>query len=134
MGAWEVKLRITNFELQDRTAAMLRGCGFDLVNVSRKSTACYYRFPGRFGLLRVAIHKKHEKNDPLSGEPVLISINCQGFMPSPTDWKFEITEAKIESDVARAVGLYMIRSRPMAAVDRFNEAIRCPLPLASSAA
>lgn len=89
---------------------LLQRAGFHHRFTSSKSEAQYYGWPGRFGTLRVAAHKKGGPNKGLVDGPTVASAtfvkeNRQGFVA-----------AQIEHEVARAIGLYMIRARPVGEV------------------
>lgn len=51
--------RYDPLELCTLAGERLKKMGFSVANVSMRSEAVYYRFPGRAGLLRVSAHRVH---------------------------------------------------------------------------
>lgn len=87
----------------------LKRAGFVLVNVSMRSEACYFRLPGRHGLLRVACHS--QRHPPIGLGPVVATLT---FRP---DWRtgsaggtLRINKEKIADMTALAAGQYLLRS------------------------
>lgn len=87
-------------ELCAYAAGRLKEAGFELVCVSRQSEATYYRFPGRYGVIRVAQHKRR-------GETVGLNRIVAKLTFSPwSDFRWE----KIDPIIAMAIGKYMMES------------------------
>lgn len=93
-------------DLCNEAANILKKAGFAPRLASRKSEACYYGWPGRPHLLRVAEHRRkgREPNDMIVAS-VTFHGNCHDT-PGTT----RITEDKLLQTVAEAIGRYMIRS------------------------
>lgn len=70
-----------NLLLCQRAGELLKRAGFVVMNVSMKTEAVYYRFPGRVGSIRVAAHKsdhgKSSRRRPY-GPPVLAKLTFRG--------------------------------------------------------
>ncbi len=94
-------------DLCDRAATMLRAAGFIFVNVSMKTEACYYRWPDRPHLLRIAAHRL--KNPPIGLGPVVSKITFNGtHVDRPGMMK--IADPKVDAVVEQAIGRYFLRS------------------------
>ena len=94
-------------DLCNRAADMLRGAGFVLHTASRKTEACYYHLPGRNELLRVATHTS---NGRTMGLGKVVSKITFGNDASERPGTLRISNEKVESLVAGAIGRYMIQS------------------------
>lgn len=71
-------------ELADRMAAILKSVGFVLKYVSMKSEACYYAWPGRHEVVRIATHrfgKNHGRVRDINGQVVVAKITLCGTHP-----------------------------------------------------
>jgi hypothetical protein len=67
--------------LADRMAALLKSAGFALRYVSMKSEACYYAWPGRNEVIRIATHrfgKNHGRPRDINGQIVVAKITLCG--------------------------------------------------------
>jgi hypothetical protein len=96
-------------EAVELAASSVKQAGFEFVNSSMKSVACYYRYPGRLGFLRISDHSKRKHNERFFTEPVASSLSfC--IAVSPRDGKFEMSKEQIETRVAHAIGRYMMRA------------------------
>lgn len=109
VGTW--KPRQCTLELCQRAAQMLRDAGFEHAYTSMKTEAVYYRLPGYYGLLRVAAHSKDKTNQIHGFEPIAarVTFNGGGTQPPGT---LLISDEKVETVVAQAIGFYMMRARP----------------------
>ena len=100
----------TPLDCCDKAADLLRRAGFVFVCASLKSTSCYYQLPGHEGTLRVSIQsrKKDRAGRHQTGKVhaqatfAAGSANRHGHIDKP--------EIYIESTVALAIGLYMLRA------------------------
>jgi hypothetical protein len=108
-------LRCT-LELCALAGQMLREAGFVLHTASRKSTATYYRWPGRSDQLRVADHAKDKKPNGL--ERVVARVTFSGAHAANPGY-MRISDDKVEQMVAQAIGRYFMRSTaPLAQLER----------------
>ena len=87
--------------LVDHAVVRLKEAGFELAYASMKSEACYYRFPGREGAIRVAAHRYGGGADRAVTLPVLA---CLTFGPDMRPASPE----KLDTLVALAVGRYFL--------------------------
>lgn len=84
----------------------LRRAGFELAYVSMKSEACYFCWPGRTDLLRVAAHKRD--NRPLGLGRVVSRLTfhaSSGRVPG----HMRVSPEKVRAMIALAVGEYFMR-------------------------
>lgn len=94
-----------------RAAIALKRAGFVLVNVSMRSEACYYRIPGRHGLLRVASHGMRHPPSGLGDVVATPTFRPNGPAPgSESRGTLRIAEEKIDHMIALAAGQYLLRS------------------------
>ena len=107
-----MKVRIDPLIACDQAAAFVRQAGFILVWTSLKSEACYYAFPGRHGVLRIAAHpKRKDKAMALTNGPTLASATfCMGAVGK--DGKVSMSDLHVENTVCNAIGRYMLKSKP----------------------
>ena len=102
-------IKVTPLDACDRAAKLVRKAGFALVCASMKSTACYYSYPNRHGVLRIATHRKGGRNEWSKDGPTLVSVTFpDGGVRK--DCHLYMTEEYIENHVANAIGLYLLRS------------------------
>ena len=87
--------------LMEHAARRLKESGFVLEYVSMKSEACYYRFPGRDGVLRMAAHRYSGAMDKAVESPVTA---CMTFGPDTAMF----STVKMESLLASAIGRYFL--------------------------
>lgn len=85
----------------DYAVARLKRAGFELAYASMKSEACYYRFPGRDGVIRVAAHRYGGAADYAVTLPVFACLTFGRQMRPRSD-------AALETVVALAVGRYFL--------------------------
>ena len=101
-------------ELCDLASARLKEAGFVLAYSSDSSEACYYRWPDRPEVLRVAAHRfkkgKGYKRD--DGAARVASVLTFNHHLSDAPGKMKIAEEKIESMIASAIGRYFLASTP----------------------
>lgn len=95
-------------DLCHRAADMLKRAGFEFHCASMKTEACYYCWPGKKSLLRVAAHSKKERPPGLSHVAAKVTFNgtClsePGFM--------RVADHKVETMVALAIGRYFLKAR-----------------------
>lgn len=105
-------LRLSPLEACDQAICLLKQAGFEFVKVSMKSHTAYYRFPGRYGVLRVGTHPKSNGNSRAETGPVCGTIT---YSPAhaKADGKLLLSAIHVENTVANAVGRYMIKSTPI---------------------
>lgn len=91
-------------ELCDRAATMLKACGFEFRNVSRRSEACYYGLPGRKELIRIATHARMKKQN---GEAthVVARLTFRGGCLTGEN-QMRLSEEKFTHMVEMAIGRY----------------------------
>jgi len=95
-------------ELCKDAADLLKAIGFELANVSMDSEACYYRWPGRTELLRIAAHGS--KGAPIGiGWPVVSLLTFRGTHKDKPD-HMALADEKFDQMVAQAIGWYFLRS------------------------
>lgn len=90
-------------EMCAEASGMLRAAGFVLANASRSSEACYYAFPGRVGLLRVAAHGSSGPVHRDSRQPVAARLT---FSPNIRPRSPE----GMEKLVALVIGKFFLRT------------------------
>jgi len=98
----------STLDLCARAAEMVKQAGFIHHKTSMKTEACYYRWPDRSDLLRIATHSKG--GNLMLGKIVSrITFNgCCYDQPG----MMKIADQKVESTVAAAIGRYfMVSSR-----------------------
>ena len=88
--------------MHDLAISEVKRIGFTLAYVSRQSESCYYRFPGRFGLLRLSKHGR-AKGVIYDGERTCASAS---FNPAGGVH----TENEVFTRLARAIGAYFLRA------------------------
>lgn len=103
----DVKPVRDTLELCGIATAMLKGAGFVLHCASRRSEACYYKWPGREELLRVAARSKDEV-DGLGN--VVARITFDGTCLTGPGL-MRISDDKIEQVVAAGIGRYFLARR-----------------------
>ena len=87
-------------------AEMVKQAGFVHHKTSMKTEACYYRWPDRGDLLRIATHAKG--GDPAQGK-IVSRITFNGGLYEPPGM-MKIADQKVESTVASAIGRYFLAS------------------------
>jgi hypothetical protein len=96
--------------LADRMAALLKSAGFALRYVSMKSEACYYAWPGRNEVIRIATHrfgKNHGRPRDINGQIVVAKITlCGTHLMKPG--QMNMAESKVRMIVAAAIGQYFL--------------------------
>ena len=93
-------------DMAHEASRLLKLAGFVLHRPSRYTEACYYKFPGRSALLRVATHAK--RKSIISGD-VIEAITFRGtHLTGPTTMRLH--SHKFELIIWRAIGRYMINS------------------------
>ena len=101
-------------ELCNLASARLKEAGFVFAYSSAGSEACYYRWPDRPEVLRVAAHQFRKGWGTRGGSgdarvaAVLTFNHHQADMPG----KMKIAQEKIESMIASAIGRYFLASAP----------------------
>lgn len=100
------KPTVSTDDMAHEAARLLKLAGFVLHCPSRYTEACYYKWPGRVALLRVATHAK--RKSIISGH-VIEAITFRGtHLTGPTEMRLH--SHKFELIVWRAIGRYMIKS------------------------
>jgi hypothetical protein len=88
---------------------ILLRAGFQLRHRSLKSEACYYVWPDRRGLLRIAAHAG--RGEVIDGQPIIAKLTF-GYA-SPRDAQKQslvLTMDQLEAQTAAAIGRFMIAS------------------------
>lgn len=99
---------VPTLEVCAQAGALLLRAGFEVRHVSMKSEAVYYGLDQRPELLRVATHSSRAKTWGLPGTVVSkLTFNGTGISPPGT---MRLHPDKLENVVARAIGIYMLRS------------------------
>ena len=94
-------------DLAHEAARLLRLAGFVLHCASRKTEACYYKWPGRKALIRVATHGK-SKRAQISSD-VVAALTFKGrHCDDPNTMRLH--SQKFELMVWQAIGRYMIKA------------------------
>ncbi len=94
-------------DLCERATTMLRAAGFVLSCVSQKTEACYYRWPDRHHLIRIAAHRYR---GPVAGLGQVVSkITFNGTHHDPPGL-MKISDEKVGTIVEQAIGQYFLRS------------------------
>ena len=106
--AKEPKRIITVYEAADEAIAILKRAGFEFVNVSMRSEAVYYRFPGRHGVIRVATHSGGKAVPGLDRTLAKLTFLPHKLRKEPDT--LVITENSLHSLVCAAIGRYMVHS------------------------
>ena len=94
-------------DLCDRAAVLLKDAGFVHYQTSMKTEACYYRWPDRPHLLRLASHSGGKTRNGLG--PVAAKLTFTGNVHSRPG-TMRLAHEKFEQMVALAVGQYFIKS------------------------
>lgn len=96
-------------ELCNRAGEMLKGVGFVHYQTSMKTEAAYYRWPDRPHLIRVATHSVKGSRSKIGLGKVVAAITFRGNHADPPGM-MNISEEKIETIVAGAIGRYFLKS------------------------
>ena len=101
-------------ELCDLASARLKEAGFVLAYSSDRSEACYYRWPGRPEVLRVAAHRfrKGWGTRGGAGDARVAAVLTFNHHQVDAPGRMKIAEEKIESMIASAIGRYFLASTP----------------------
>src|SRR5271165_498281 len=92
-----------------RAGEILLVAGFQLRHRSLKSEACYYGWPGRNGLLRVAAHAG--KAEVIDGQLIVAKLTFTYASPKAALAKsLLLTKDQIEAQTAAAIGRFLIAS------------------------
>jgi hypothetical protein len=92
-----------------RAGEIAVAAGFRLRHRSLKSEACYYGFPGRDGLLRVAAHAG--KGDLVEGQRVIARLTfVYESAKAAEKQSLLLTRDQLEAQTAAAIGRFMIAS------------------------
>lgn len=103
------KILITPLNACIQATNYVMAAGLEHVVDSMKSEATYWRFPGRWGVLRIATHKKGGGRNGYGNGPTISSITFHDAAAAP-DGFLRLMPNAIEWTVAQSVGLYMIRA------------------------
>jgi hypothetical protein len=109
MAAKGNKRVIATLAACDEAATLLKSAGFVLANVSLRSEASYYRWPGRDGLIRVATHGSDGAMVGLGHVLAKITFPPYRFTGKPDH--IIINPDKVRTVVAIAIGLYFLNLR-----------------------
>ena len=96
---------ISTLELCDRASQLLKKVGFILDYTSMKTEACYYRYPEKWGLIRVAAHKVRAQ--PVGLGPIVAKITFNVNIHD-TPGMMRIADEKFQNTVAVVIGRYFI--------------------------
>lgn len=105
----KAKTQQRTLDLCNRAAEMVKDAGFVLHTVSRTTEACYYKWPDREHLLRIAAHSKRSAPPGIRVEMVVGKITFNGCCHDDPG-KMKISDSKVEQMVATAIGYYFMRS------------------------
>lgn len=86
---------------------MLKGAGFEFHCSSRSTEACYYRWPGKRSLLRVARHRKDKTPQGLNHVAGRITFNGT-ILTGPEEMR--ISDDKVRAVVALGIGEYFLKA------------------------
>lgn len=87
---------------------LLKSAGFELRFVSRKTEACYFAWPGRNEVLRVAAHKSG--GDDYGLNKIVSKITFGQDAPKSRPGTLRISEGAFLDLVRRRIGEYMLAS------------------------
>lgn len=99
----------TAAEMADRAAEMLKTAGFELRYVSMKSEACYYSWPGRDEVIRIATHRQNGPPRIVNNYKMVAKLTFSGtnlIRRGDT----AVREDKLRTMVAVAIGTYFLRA------------------------
>ena len=92
-----------------RAGEIVLAAGFQLRHRSLKSEACYYAFPGRQGLLRIAAHAA--KGDLVEGQRILSRLTFTYESAKAAEKRsLLLTKDQLEAQTAAAIGRFLIAS------------------------
>ena len=103
------KIRVAPLAACEQAERFVLGAGFTLVHKSNFSEARYYTFPGRYGVLRIATHRKGKKNEAMPNGPTWASITFHEGRASP-DGFIRMTGQEVEFSTATAIGIFIMRA------------------------
>ena len=95
------------YECCNRAAATLKEIGFVLTDVSDKTEATYFKYPGRYGVLRVAAHRQRRQTIGL--DRIVAKLTFHGNRFAGADI-LVCNPDKIDTMIALAIGQYFLRS------------------------
>ena len=101
------KQTLTTLECCDRASALLKEAGFVLENQSMRTEACYYRWPDRVDLIRIATHKSKRSMIGLGNVVSRITFNGNR---NDQPGEIRICDEAIENRVMWAIGKYFLKS------------------------
>lgn len=102
----EPKPLVPTLDMVHEAVRLLKLAGLVLHCPSRKTEACYYKWPGRASLIRVAAHSKGKS---IISKDVVVSLTFKGsHLEGPN--KMRLHPHKFEMRVWQAIGQYMIKS------------------------
>ena len=96
-------------ELCHGAADLLKQAGFVFHCASRSTEACYYRWPGKQSLIRIAAHSKDKANG-LSHVAGKITFGEDMICDKPGYAR--ISDEAFRSKVARGIGEYFLKAKP----------------------
>jgi hypothetical protein len=92
-----------------RAGEIVMAAGFQLRHRSLKSEACYYGFPGRQGLLRIAAHAG--KAEIIDGQLIIAKLTFTYASPKAAQQQsLLLTRDQLEAQTASAIGRFIIAS------------------------
>lgn len=95
-------------DLCHRASDMLKAAGFLFHGSSMKTEACYYRYPGKKSLLRVARHRKDRTPSGLDHVAGRVTFNGN-VLTGPDEMR--IADEKVTAMVAMAIGQYFLNAK-----------------------
>ena len=109
----EIDALMTDLEACTYAGDLLKLVGFELRYVSMKSEACYYGWPGRHGLIRVAAHRHWKQDSPTAHlGPVIAKITLRtGYLKAlETFHSRAYLMTAIRQKIAQTIGRYLIET------------------------
>ena len=106
IGNMDRKPRRSCLELAGLAGDRLKASGFQVVTVSLKSEAVYFRFPGRHGVVRVACHPWH--GEKIGMNRVVATLTFRGGRHQRDTLYCD--EMRFDQLLWTAIGQYMERS------------------------
>jgi hypothetical protein len=95
------------FMLCAQAGERLKAAGFEVVTVSMKTEAVYFRLPGRHGVLRVSAHQAKKGFIGLDYIAARLTFHGNRFDGHTT---LHCSPEKIDTMIALAIGQYVLRS------------------------
>ena len=104
------KIDVTPDQACAEAEDFLLKAGFVFSRASRLSEARYFKLPGRFGVLRLATHKKASRNPNLADGPTIASITFSAKAAEARGGFLKMSTNLVEWQTATAIGIYILRA------------------------